>query len=83
MLMNDLIKKVREHYKTLTPLSSTLIKFYIPILAVLTAAATISGLSYLFTSSDILYNLVLDCAQALKSTAGLALFSFIIARAVK
>lgn len=81
--MNDLINKVREHYKTLTPLSTTLIKFYIPILAVLIAAAAVSGLSYLISSSDTLYNLVLDCVQALKSTAGLTLLSLIVARAVK
>ena len=30
--MAELLNKVREHYKSLTPLSSTLIKFYIPVL---------------------------------------------------
>lgn len=81
--MIDLINKVRKHYKTLTPLSSTLIKFYIPVLVVLIIASAVIGVSYLITSSYSLYNFALDCFQTLKSTFGLAFLSLFIARAVK
>ncbi len=81
--MVELLNKVREHYKTLTPLSSTLIKFYIPVLSVLVIAAAVIGLIYLFTDSNAHYHLVLDCVGAMKSTFGLLILSIIIARAVK
>ncbi|MGI6746356.1 MAG: hypothetical protein BWY46_00793 [Firmicutes bacterium ADurb.Bin300] len=81
--MAELLNKVREHYKSLTPLSSTLIKFYIPVLTVLVIASAAVGLIYLFTDSTTHYNLVLDCVVALKSTFGLSVLSFIVARAVR
>jgi hypothetical protein len=81
--MNNLIERLRTHYKALSPISSTLIKLYIPVIAVLIFTLSIAGASYLFTSKSIPYNLLLDCTQALKSTAGLLFFSLLFARFVK
>ncbi len=81
--MNNLIERLRTHYKALSPLSSTLIKLYIPVIAVLVLALLAAGLSYLFTSRSMPYNLLLDCTQALKSTAGLLFFSLLFAKFVK
>ncbi len=81
--MNDFKEKVQEHYKALNPLSSILLKLFLPVLGVLFAAVCVLGAAYLFTGTEHLYDVLLDCAEALKGTAGIGGLSLVIARVLK
>ena len=81
--MNEEKKTLKERLGALPPLFSTLLKLYIPVLTVLAASGLILMCIYAVTDNYGCMLVARDCLAALRSCAGTALLTLLIARVLE